>query len=84
MRPPLREGPVRLLLVVLATGGHEDGDDSGDLLWRGRTADKAYCPGHSGMLPCFLGGSETRLLRRANKALMTLERVNDGGITEST
>lgn len=38
----------------------------------------------SGMFPCFLGGRVWRLLRSARRALMTEERVWDGGITEST
>jgi hypothetical protein len=41
-------------------------------------------PGHSGMFPCFLGGSVSRLLRRACRPRMTQARVWDGEITEST
>ena len=39
---------------------------------------------HSGMFPCFFGGSVSRLERRARSALMTYGRVCDGSITEST
>ena len=41
-------------------------------------------PDQSGMFPCFLGGRVSRLLRNARSALMTEERVYEGGITEST
>ena len=39
--------------------------------------------GHSGMLPCFLGGSDARLVRSARRALVTFIRVFDGVITVS-
>ena len=40
--------------------------------------------GHSGMFPCFFGGSVSRLLRRAARPRITQARVWDGEITEST
>ena len=40
--------------------------------------------GHSGMLPCFLGGRVARLVRSARSARTTCTRVSDGRITAST
>jgi hypothetical protein len=40
--------------------------------------------GYSGILPCFFGGSVSRLVRNVRSALITYERVYDGGMTEST
>ncbi len=39
--------------------------------------------GHSGMFPCFLGGSVARLVRSARSALVTFIRVFDGVMTVS-
>src|SRR5207247_366280 len=39
---------------------------------------------HSGMFPCFLGGSVSRLVRRIRSACTTYRRGYDGGVTEST
>lgn len=39
---------------------------------------------HSGMFPCFFGGSVSRLERSARSAFMTYVRVCEGSITEST
>src|SRR4051812_31140633 len=39
---------------------------------------------HSGMFPCFLGGSVSRLLASTRSALVTCTRVWDGGMTAST
>ena len=39
---------------------------------------------HSGMFPCFLGGSDSRLLRSSDSARATCPRVCAGTITEST
>jgi hypothetical protein len=36
------------------------------------------------MLPCFFGGSLSRLVRSIRNAWVTYLRVYDGGITEST
>ena len=38
---------------------------------------------HSGMFPCFFGGSVSRLVRSIRSAWTTYRRVYDGGITES-
>ena len=40
--------------------------------------------GYSGMLPCFLGGLRSRLLRSMAKAVMSLRRVNRGSMISST
>jgi hypothetical protein len=39
---------------------------------------------HSGMFPCFFGGSVCRLLASTRSALVTCTRVCDGGMTAST
>jgi hypothetical protein len=39
---------------------------------------------HSGMFPCFLGGSEARFVRKARKARTTCARVSEGSMTAST
>ena len=39
---------------------------------------------HSGMFPCFFGGSDSRLFRSSRSALMTYARVCDGAMTAST
>jgi len=39
---------------------------------------------HSGMFPCFFGGSVWRLFASTRSALVTWIRVCDGGITAST
>jgi len=49
-----------------------------------RWARPAAAGTHSGMFPCFFGGNVSRLPRNARSALITYERVWDGGITEST
>lgn len=38
---------------------------------------------HSGMFPCFFGGSVSRLVRRARSARVTFIRVFDGEMTVS-
>ncbi len=40
--------------------------------------------GHSGMFPCFLGGSDARLVRSTRSARTTCERVSAGAMTAST
>ncbi len=40
--------------------------------------------GHSGMFPCFLGGSVARLVRSSRSARTISERVSCGVITAST
>ena len=39
---------------------------------------------YSGMLPCFFGGSVSRLVRSARSARTICTRVSDGAMTEST
>ena len=39
---------------------------------------------YSGMLPCFFGGSVSRLLRSTRSARTICTRVSDGAMTEST
>jgi len=39
---------------------------------------------HSGMFPCFLGGSDARSVRKARSARTTWARVSDGAMTAST
>ena len=49
-------------------------------------ARAARSPGvtHSGMFPCFFGGSEARLVRSARSARTTWARVSEGAMTAST
>lgn len=82
--------------TATATGRREHGDDGGDLLGRRVAADDPQrralaafavtgrlVSAHSGMFPCFLGGSVWRLLRSARSARTTFIRVFDGEITVS-
>ena len=39
---------------------------------------------HSGMFPCFLGGSVSRLVRSRRRARTSSRRVVEGGMTAST
>ena len=49
-----------------------------------RRLRRASTARHSGMLPCFLGGSSWRLVRSISSARITLGRVSSGRITSST
>jgi hypothetical protein len=67
----------------------ERGDDGGqrcELLGGGLAAHDAEegALAHSGMFPCFLGGSVSRLFASTRSALITWIRVCDGGMTAST
>src|SRR4051812_24169084 len=65
----------------------DDDRERGELLGGGLAADDAEQGtrlGHSGMFPCFLGGSVSRLLASTRSALVTCTRVWDGGMTAST
>ena len=46
--------------------------------------DRTLACAHSGMFPCFLGGPDARLPRRARKARTNCSRVSCGRITRST
>jgi len=61
----------------------ERDDDGGEFVVVGHALDDSK-RGHSGMLPCFFGGSESRLLRRIRSPRVTAMRVCDGAMTEST
>src|SRR5699024_8354167 len=69
--------------------GGEYGGEYGDLLGGRLTPDhgqvgRVLRRTHSGMFPCFLGGSCLRLFRSALSALATWSRVSDGMMTPST
>jgi hypothetical protein len=67
--------------------GRDHDRQSGELLSRRFPADdaeKGAVLTHSGMFPCFLGGSVSRLFASTRSALVTCTRVCDGGITMST
>ena len=70
-----------------AAAGDDDGDRR-ELLGRGLAPDdpqqRTLWLAHSGMFPCFLGGSVSRLLPSTRSALVTCTRVCDGGMTAST
>ena len=72
---------------ALREGGDDDGQ-RGELLGGGfpahDTKQRALVLPHSGMFPCFLGGSVWRLLASTRNALVTCTRVCDGGMTAST
>ena len=55
---------------------------SAALHWR-RAGAAGGVGGHNGMLPCFLGGSVSRLVRRLMSARVTATRVSAGRITAS-
>ena len=64
-------------------GGRVAFDDSqqwgcGRVNWR-----RDACVAHSGMFPCFLGGSDSRLVASRRSALTTSARVVDGLMTPS-
>ena len=70
--------------------GGDDGDQCRDLVGaRGAAHDAEHralgdlVGAHSGMFPCFLGGSAARLVRRARSALVICARVSLGRITAS-
>ncbi len=68
-------------------GRGENGDErghEGGHLFGGRVALDDAQFGHSGMFPCFLGGSVARLSRSARSALTIWTLVSDGLITAST
>ena len=88
----------RLGLGRLATGraGRQDRNDRGDLLVVGHAATndpqqrlegcrlgRGLVGGHSGMFPCFFGGSDSRLVRSSRSARITSRRVSDGLMTAS-
>ena len=100
--PAGRVGPPRgarwagVRRVVTAGCRREDGDEGGDLLGRGVSADETQrrpsaplvsggllVGAHSGMFPCFFGGRVWRLLRSARSARVTFIRVFDGEMTVS-
>ena len=69
----------------------ERGDDDGqrgELLGRRLACDdpqqRTELLTHSGMFPCFLGGSVSRLFARTRRAFVTCTRVCEGGMTAST
>ena len=88
---PLRHGTFGGPLVR-TPGGEEHADDRGDLLGRrgAEDPDRGQLLGRpsslspqSGMLPCFLGGSVSRLVRSARSAFVTFIRVFEGVMTVS-
>jgi hypothetical protein len=64
----------------------DDDGERGELLGGGLAPEhpEEGTVGHSGMFPCFLGGSVSRLLASTRSALVTCTRVCDGRITAST
>ena|GEM_PF-7043525 len=71
--------------------GGNDRDQCSQFLGRGVTLDhpqqrgsrRSLVGGHSGMFPCFFGGSDSRLVANNRNALTTSARVVDGLITPS-
>src|SRR5690606_14128574 len=72
-----REGVV-VLGDFTASGGVARGR-----VWR-QCGVRHFCPRYSGMLPCFLAGSSSRLPRSPRSALMTARRVPAGSSTLSS
>ncbi len=73
--------------------GHDARDEGGELVLADLAAHHVELRGgrghllvlgHSGMFPCFLGGSAARLVRSARSARVTCARVSLGSITAST
>src|SRR5207248_5036764 len=77
--------------ILLLPPHRHDGDECGEFVRRRLTAYDTQqrslgvrrAVAHSGMFPCFFGGSDSRLLRSARSALMTCTRVSLGGMTAS-
>jgi hypothetical protein len=76
---------MRDRLDLLITGTHEiQGDGDGGQLVGVRPAPHYVQLGaHSGMLPCFFGGSSSRFVRSMRSARVTAIRVCDGAMTAS-
>ena len=85
VRGPRTDGHRTAALPALRQRGDDDGQ-RGELLGGGFTADDSEegVVAHSGMFPCFLGGSVSRLLASTRSALVTCTRVCEGGMTAST
>ena len=79
MRRPGREN-----LVPAAAAHREPGDQGCELGVVRLTADHPDVGRHSGMFPCFLDGSDARLVASARSARTTWTRVADGAMTAST
>jgi hypothetical protein len=82
---PAADGHDAAALPALRQSSHDDGQ-RGEFLCGGLTThdSKQGALAHSGMFPCFLGGSVSRLLASTRSALVTCTRVCDGGMTAST
>src|SRR5690606_10585792 len=90
---PRRDGEVggRGGRLLLAERLGEHGDERGELLLGGMPAQHLdlqgllclFRGGHSGMFPCFLGGSSARLPRRARNAFAIDTRVLAGSMMPS-
>src|SRR5512135_1001032 len=72
----------QLLLGRLPPDDPQRGPPSG--LRRRVRRSAAHGVAHSGMFPCFFGGSDSRLVRSNRSALTTSRRVTDGEMTAST
>jgi hypothetical protein len=80
-------GHRRLICVVVLRGERRQDSRNGcDFLRCGLASHDAQLGvlAHSGMFPCFLGGSEARFLRSARSARTTCTRVSLGRMTRST
>jgi hypothetical protein len=83
---PAADGDGPAALARPGQGG-DDGGECCELLGARLAADDAQerlIGGHSGMFPCFFGGSVSRLFASTRSALVTCTRVWDGGMTMST
>lgn len=85
--PPARLGSGRSVCCPLLLEHRGDNTrDGGDLLGAEARGDDAEVDvlAHSGMFPCFLGGSAARLVRSARNAFVTTTRVAAGSMTPSS